>query len=111
MDVVGTETVGAAVVVVMVTLTGSLHPNHPGVAQLVVVYVVVIMGVEVLAVVDVSSRHPHQPGVLQVVVLVRVREVVVEVEVVVESEPLLSKYFQLKQSTHWSSGSHSGTVL
>lgn len=49
----------------------------------------------------VSSRHPHQPGVLQVDVLVyEALEVVVVVVVVVLSEPLLSKYFQLKQSRH-----------
>lgn len=37
LEVVGTERVGASVVVVMVTLTSSLQPNQPGVAQLVVV--------------------------------------------------------------------------
>ena len=66
---------------------------------------------EVVLLVEVSSRHPHQPGVLQVDVLVRVEELVVVVDVVVESDPLLSKYFQLKQSTHSSSGKHSGTFL
>lgn len=68
-------------------------------------------GMEEEVVVVVSSRHPHQPGVLQVVVLVRVEEEEVVVVVVVESEPLLSKYFQLKQSTHSSSGTHLGTSL
>lgn len=36
-EVVGRDTVGASVVVVMVTLTSLLQPNQPGVAQLVVV--------------------------------------------------------------------------
>jgi len=107
-DVVRTEeTVAGTVVVVTVTLTSSLQPNQPGVAQLVVVYVVVTTGVLDVVVV-VSSRHPHHPGVLHVVVRVLVFVVVV-VEVVVLSEPLLSKYFQLKQSTHSSSGTHSAT--
>jgi len=109
-EVVGAETVGTAVVVVTVTLTVSLQPNHPGVAQLVVVKVVVMTGVEVALVVVESSRQPHQPGVLHVVVLVRVDVLVVDLEDVVESEPLLSKKSQLKQSTHSSSGSHTGTV-
>jgi len=55
---------------------------------------------------------PHHPGVLQVAVRVglAVEEVlVVIVVVVVVSDPLLSKYFQLKQSMHSSSGSHGGT--
>lgn len=110
-DVAEALTVGARVVVVTVMLTSLLHPNQPGVAQEVVVYVVVITGTVVdICVVVVSSRQPHQPGVLQVVVLVRVEELVVVVEVVVESDPLDLKYFQLKQSTHSSSGVHSGTV-
>lgn len=37
LEVTGTDTVGASVVVVMVTFTLSLQPNQPGVAQLVVV--------------------------------------------------------------------------
>lgn len=57
-----------------------------------------------------SSRHPHQPGVLHVEVLVRVLVAVVLYDVVVLSEPLLLKYFQLKQSTHSSSGTHFGTL-
>jgi hypothetical protein len=110
-DVVGGVMVWSAVVVVMVTFTVDLHPNHPGEMQLVVVYVVVITGV-VEVVVDDSSRQPHHPGVLQVVVLVYVVVLVVLVLVlVVLSLPLLSKNFQLKQSTHSSSGSHAGTVL
>jgi hypothetical protein len=92
--VVGAETVGGIVVVVTVRLEVSLQPNHPGVRQVVVVYVVVITGV-VLLVVEVSSRQPHQPGVLHVVVLVRVEVVVADLVVVVESDPLLSKNFQL----------------
>lgn len=37
LEVVGTEKVGASVVVVTVTFTSLLQPNQPGVAQLVVV--------------------------------------------------------------------------
>lgn len=74
----------------------------------VVVTMVVVLP---LVVVD-SSRQPHQPGVLQVVVLVKL-DVLVAVEMllldVVVSEPLLSKYFQLKQSIQSSSGRHGGT--
>lgn len=56
---------------------------------------------------------PHHPGVLQTEVLVN--DVVDElgsavVVVVVVVEPWLSKYFQFKQSTHSTSGSHTGTV-
>ena len=103
--------VGGTVVVVTVIFFDSLQPNQPGVKHVVVVYVVVTTGVVVVAdaVVD-SSRHPHHPGVLQVVVLVRVEVEVVGVDVVVFSDPLLLKYFQLKQSTHSSSGMHSGTL-
>lgn len=93
--------VGGSVVVVTVMFARSLQPNQPGLTQVVVVYVVVTtIWVEVVPVV-LSSRQPHQPGVLQVDVLVYVvLVVVVVVVVVVLSEPLLSKYFQLKQSTH-----------
>lgn len=66
---------------------------------------VVIGVVEVV----VSSLHPHHPGVLQVDVRVAVVDVLRETElVVVGSDPLLSKYFQLKQSTHSVSWTHSG---
>lgn len=100
-DAEGDVVFGGSVVVVTVTFPRSLQPNQPGVRQVVVVYVVVMTEcVEVVPDV-VSSRHPHQPGVLQVDVLVyEVLEVVVVVVVVVLSEPLLSKYFQLKQSRH-----------
>jgi len=52
---------------------------------------------------------PHHPGVLQVAV--RVGDAVDELLLldVVPSVPLLSKYFQLKQSTHSSSGTQGGT--
>ena len=105
------EVVCGMVVVVIVILTISLQPNHPGVAQLVVVYVVVTIGVEVVCPVVVeSSRQPHQPGVLHVVVLVLAVVVAVVVVDEVLSDPLLSKYFQLKQSTHSLSGMHSATL-
>jgi hypothetical protein len=91
---------GEVMVVVRVMVLGSLQPNQPGVLQVVVVSVLVIVVVEVVdAVVVDSSRQPHQPGVLQV--SVRVCEVVLEetvVLLVVVSLLLLSKNFQLKQS-------------
>lgn len=94
-EVVGGVTVGANVVVVTVTLTSLLHPNQPAETQLAVVNVVVTTGTVELVVLD-SSRQPHHPGVLHVVVLVYVVVlVVVDREVVVTSEPLLSKNFQL----------------
>lgn len=101
--------VGVGVVVV-----SSLHQNQPGVSHVVVVAGSVVAGsvvenpVVCVSVVVVSSRHPHQPGVWQVEVLVS--EDVVDVGlVVVESDPLLSKNFQLKQSTQSLSGAHTGT--
>jgi hypothetical protein len=85
-----------------VVVVGSLQPNQPGVLQVVVVdtdVLVVVLEIVLVVFVDVldSSRQPHQPGVLQVVVRVLVEKVEVLVEVF-GSEPLLSKYFQLKQS-------------
>ena len=97
-------------------VVGSLQPNHPGVLQVDVdvevvpadeVFVIVAVAVAV-AVVD-GSKHPHHPGVWQVEVLVLVT-VVVGAELVVDSVPLLSKNFQLLQSTHSGNGAHSGTV-
>jgi hypothetical protein len=96
-------------VVVDVVVVGSLQPNQPGVLQLVVVVVSEVLVFAVIVVV--LSRQPHHPGVLQVEVLVLVEDVVgVEVVVVVESELLLSKYFQISQSTHSLSETHLGTV-
>ena len=93
------------VVVVVVMVIGSLQPNQPGVSQVEVL--VVLVEVVVVSEVVVSSLQPHHPGVWHVVV--RVAEVVVlELEEVVVSVPLLSKYFQLKQSTHSVSCLHSG---
>jgi hypothetical protein len=66
----------------VVVVVSSLQPNHPGVLQVEVVVVVVVL-VEVTGfVVVVSSKHPHQPGVwhVDVRVLVFVEEDVVEVE-------------------------------
>jgi hypothetical protein len=53
----------------------SLHPNQPGVLQVLVLEdeLAMLAVVESVAVI-LSSRHPHQPGVLQV--CVRVRECV-----------------------------------
>ena len=95
-----------------VVVVGSLHPNQPGVSQVVDVEVEVeLVVVEVTLVVVDSSKHPHQPGVLQVSVLVRVAEVEVGgLLVVVVSVPLLSKNFQRTQSVQSVSSSHSGTV-
>lgn len=91
---------GAAVPTVVVV--GSLQPNQPGVLQVVVVEIDVLVLVLVLVLVIIvevldSSRQPHHPGVLQVVVRVRVEKDEVLVDVF-GSDPLLSKYFQLKQS-------------
>ena len=98
----------------LVVVTSSLQPNQPGVLHVEVedVVVVVVLLVEVCCdVVAVSSRHPHQPGVLHVSVRVLVFVVVVELDVVVvPSVPLLSKNFQLKQSTHSESLLHSATL-
>lgn len=77
-------------VVVVDVVVGSLHPNHPGVSQVVVVAVVdfgvVVGGLEVVpgvVVVLVSvvllSLHQNHPGVLHVdVLLVEVEDVEVE---------------------------------
>ena len=102
--------VGLGLTSSLLVVVGSLQPNQPGVLQVVVVVdaedvvvviVVVIVVVRVLVPDEVvlSSRQPHHPGVLHVLVRVRELEVVLVLDVVV-SEPLLSKYFQLKQSTH-----------
>jgi hypothetical protein len=103
---------GEVIVVVRVIVLGSLQPNQPGVLQVVVVSVLVIVVVEICDVVVVdSSRQPHQPGVLQV--SVRVCEVVLEETVdllVVVSLLLLSKNVQLKQSWQSVSSSQLGTV-
>lgn len=101
----------AGAVDVVVVVVGSLQPNQPGVLHLVVVVVSEVL--VVVATVVVLSRQPHQPGVLQVEVLVLVVEVVDEevvVLVVVESEPLLLKYFQFGHSKQSFSCKHSGTV-
>ena len=62
------------------------------------------------------TKQPHHPGVWHVVVLVKLRLVEVLLLLLFDvppSEPLLLKYFQLKQSTQGSSsvesGTHSGT--
>jgi hypothetical protein len=72
--VVVTVGAGAGVVEVIVevvdVVVSSLHPNQPGVLQVEVDDVVVLVVLLRDSVVD-SSRHPHQPGVLQVSVLVR----------------------------------------
>ncbi len=70
-----------------------------------------VLDIVLIGVVEVvvSSLHPHHPGVSQVDVRVAVVVVLKETEVVaVGSDPLLSKYFQLKQSTHSVSSMHSG---
>jgi hypothetical protein len=105
--VIGGAGVALADEVADVVVVESLHPNQPGVLHVEVEVELVIDVEDVVVVVVVSSRHPHQPGVLQVEVRVRV-VVLVDEEEVVESDPLLSKYFQLKQSTHSLSGTHSG---
>jgi hypothetical protein len=84
---------GMAVSSVVVVVVGSLHPNQPGVLQ-VVVDEVLDEDEVVEVVVVVSSRQPHHPGVLHVVVRVLVELDDLEVDVLL-SEPLLSKNFQL----------------
>ena len=76
-----------------VVVISSLQPNQPGVLHVEVEVELVLVLVAVPEVV-VSSRHPHQPGVLQVSVRVLVL-VLVLVLLVVVSELLLSKNFQL----------------
>jgi hypothetical protein len=87
---------GEGIAVATVVVVGSLHPNQPGVLQVVVVEVVVVEVVDEVVVifVVVSSRQPHHPGVLHVVVRVLVEVDELEVDVLL-SEPLLSKNFQL----------------
>jgi len=63
----------------VVVVISSLHPNQPGVLQVEVVVVLVLVVDPELVVV--SSRQPHQPGVLQVEV--RVFVLVEDVDVVV----------------------------
>jgi len=46
----------------VVVVVSSLHPNQPGVLQ-VDVDVVVVLVLVVVEVVVVSSKHPHHPGV------------------------------------------------
>jgi hypothetical protein len=71
-------------------VVGSLHPNQPGVLQVDVDVVVIVVVVDP-SVVVVSSRQPHHPGVLHVEVLVLLQVVVVVgTVVVVVSVPLLS---------------------
>jgi hypothetical protein len=94
-------------VVVVVGVVLSLQPNQPGVLQVEVDVLVVVVVVAVPVVV--SSKQPHQPGVLQVSVLVLVLVEEVELEVVVVSVPLLSYIFQLAQSRHSGVNLHSGT--
>lgn len=97
-------------VVKVVEVVLSLHPNQPGVLQVdvdvVSVYVEVVVPVAV-----VWSLQPHQPGVSQVAVRVRVLLVVeLVVVVVVPSVLLLSNIFQYAQSRHSGVYLHSGTV-
>lgn len=94
--------------VIELVVVGSLHPNQPGVLH-VEVDVAGEVEDELVVVVVVSSRQPHQPGVLHADVRVRV-VVSVDEEDVVVSDPLLSKYFQLKQSTHSASETHCGSL-
>ena len=103
--------VKAPLVLVVVVLVLSWHPNQPGVLHVEVEDVVVVLILLVLVpdVVVVSSRQPHQPGVWHVAVLVLVF-VEVDVEDVVVSELLLSKYFHSAQSVHSGVVAHSGTV-
>jgi hypothetical protein len=75
---------GAALVVVTVlvsvVVTGSLHPNHPGVLQVDDDVEVELL---VTVVVVLSSKHPHHPGVLHVSVRARVVVDELELDIVV----------------------------
>lgn len=93
-------------VVVVVVL--SLQPNQPGVLQVLVVVVEVLVLVVVGPLV-VVSKHPHHPGVSHVAVRVRVLVVDDVVLVVVDSVPLLSYIFQFAQSRHSGVNLHSAT--
>jgi hypothetical protein len=76
---------GVVEVVSAVVEVLSLHPNQPGVSQVLVLVELldVLVLVDAVAVV-LSSRQPHQPGVLHVSVRVRVEVVVGAVVVVVD---------------------------
>ncbi len=126
LEVVVTVGAGEAVVddVVLdeVVVVESLHPNHPGVSQVVLeieseledddddeleselevvvvvdslVVVVVVDVVDIPELVVVSSKHPNHPGVKHVSVRVLVRSAeLLLVVLVIGSVPLLSKKFQ-----------------
>jgi hypothetical protein len=80
----------------LVVVISSLQPNHPGVLQVEVVVVVVVL-VEVTGlVVVVPSKQLHQPGVWQVVV--RVLVFVEEEDEVDDSVLLPVTFFQSGQS-------------
>ena len=104
----GAGDAGTVASLVLVVVVGSLQPNQPGVLH-VELEVLDVLVVDVVVVVVVSSRQPHHPGVWQVVVRVLVEVKELDFDVVV-SDPLLSKYFQLKQSIPFESCTHSGTV-
>lgn len=95
-DVAGGVAEGAGTAEPTVVEVGSLHPNQPGVLQVLVVEVREEDEVfeVVVVVVVVWSRQPHHPGVLHVLVRVAVELDELEVDVLL-SDPLLSKNFQL----------------
>lgn len=92
----------------VVVVMSSLQPNQPGVLQVVVDGMLVVVLCLEVVVVGSSSRHPHQPGVLQVSVRVLLNVLVCDmmVVVVIGSEPLLSKNSHGKQSVQLTYCSH-----
>lgn len=98
------------VVEVTVVSTGSRQfPNHEYFLHVAVVVTLVEVDDEDEGTDVDSSRQPHQPGVLHVAVLVEDTIDVLDFDVV-GTDPLLSKNFQLKQSTHSESVVGAGTV-
>lgn len=93
----------------VVSIGSRQFPNHEYLLQVAVVVTVVEVDDEDDGTVVDSSRQPHQPGVLHVAVLVEDVMDVVDLDVV-GTDPLLSKNFQLKQSTHSVSVVGAGTV-
>ncbi|KAL9117670.1 MAG: hypothetical protein Q9187_005789 [Circinaria calcarea] len=96
-------------VVFVVSIGSRQFPNHEYFLHVAVVVTLVDVDDEDEGTVVDSSRQPHQPGVLHVDVLVEYVVDVLNLEVV-GADPLLSKYFQLKQSKHSESVAGAGTL-
>lgn len=90
----------------VVVTTGSLHPNHPGVKQVVVAVAVADLLVRERVVVVLSSLQPNQPGVLHVVVVLDDVLVVVVVPVVVVSSKQPLRRIVSIENKLWEKGEH-----